>query len=259
MKKLMIYSKRSLVVAVLLLGFSYAAIAQKHRHSEQESTSLAIFPDDYDDDSTLSTPKSYNDKGPGCLFALEIGLNASNYYFSQPGYVYNNGFTWAGRFGGVLGIALSRHFFIEPGIFAVVNGTNLTYNNYIPEHVYVYSGELPVNVQYKLGNARGNRFFFGVGGYVGYNFGGTNSNTTSSIYPTDIKIGTNKTDFIAPLDFGVGANVGYQLKNGLFFRARYQLGLANLTPDTNNDSRITSTSFGGQVGYFFRKAKGQHR
>ncbi len=241
----------------MILGCSHVAMAQKHKHTDQESTSLAIFSDDYDDDSTKSTPKSPNDKGPGCLFALEIGANAANYYFSQPGYNYDNTFTVAGRFGGVLDIALSRHLFLEPGLFAVVNGTNLTYNNYIPEHVYVYSGELPINILYKLGNARGNRFFFGLGGFLGYNFAGSNSNTTSSIYPTDIKVGTNKNDFIAPLDYGVGANVGYQLKNGLFFRARYQLGLANLSPDNSNNSKITSTSVGLQAGYFFRHAEGQ--
>jgi len=244
-----------LVVVAIAVCSVQSALAQSRKHTDEENKSLVVFSDDYDDDSVKTKPQSYDQKGPGCLFGLEIGANISNYYFSNiPGRTYNNQFTVAGRFGGILDIALSKHFFLEPGLFAVVNGTNLTYNNYIPEHAYVYSGELPINIQYKTGNYRGDRFFVGVGGFVGYNFTGTISNTTATIYPGDIKVGTNPNDFVAPIDYGVGANVGYQMKNGMFFRARYQMGLANLSPNTNDGSTIHSMSIGAQVGFFFRGA-----
>ena len=255
MKKLTKYNKKSLLLVLMVFCAFQVSFGQNHKRSEKETTSLAIFPDDYDDDSTKSTPKSYQDKGPCCIFGLEIGANIANLNFTAPENTYKNGFTVAGRFGGILDIALSRHFFIEPGLFSVVNGTNLGIDSYIPEHVYVYTAELPVNVLYKLGNARGNRFFFGLGGYIGYNIGGTISNSTSSIYPADIKIGNSKGDFVTPFDFGAGINAGYQLKDGIFFRARYQVGLANLSPNTDNGRFIRSSSFGAQVGYFFRNAK----
>jgi len=249
-------TKCYLLFALIALCWSQVSHGQTNKRSDKESSSLAIFPDDYDDDSTLSTPASYNDKGPGCLFGLEIGPNVSNYYFSQAGNTYKNSFVVSGRVGGIFDIALSRHFFIEPGIFYVVNGTVMTPNESTQEHIYVYTAEIPLNLLYKFGNARGNRFFVGAGGYGAYNFGGTNNFNPVSFYPGNIKIGDDKnTDMFTPIDFGVGINAGYQQKDGLFFRASYQVGLANLSPDTDNSRFIRSTSCGVQIGYFFRHAK----
>ena len=251
---------RYFLFALVAMCWARTAVAQSEKKSDNQSSSLIIFPDDYDDDSTLSTPASYNDRGPGCSFGLEMGVNVANYFFSQDNNTYKNSFVISGRIGGVFDIALSRHLYLEPGAFYAVNGTTMTPNEGIPENIYLYTAEVPISVLYKLGNARGNRFFFGAGIFGGYNFGGTDNYTPTANYPSNIKIGTDKNrDMFAPLDYGVGINAGYQQKDGLYYRVRYQVGLANLSPDTDNNRFIRSSSFGAQIGYFFRHAKNNRR
>lgn len=66
------------------------------------------------------------------------------------------------------------------------------------------------------------------------------------------KIGTEE-DFVdeatKSLDFGLGLGAGYELTNGLFFDARYNLGLANIADYDGGD--IKNTGFQVGLGYRF--------
>ncbi|WP_203295867.1 porin family protein [Luteirhabdus pelagi] len=59
-------------------------------------------------------------------------------------------------------------------------------------------------------------------------------------------------DFYSGLDLGVGAGAGYRLNNGVFFQARYVLGLSNIndfegSDDFKNQNNVIQVS----VGYSF--------
>lgn len=58
-------------------------------------------------------------------------------------------------------------------------------------------------------------------------------------------------DLLKPIDFGVNFGVGYKLDNGLYFNARYNLGLSNI----NNVDGFTDKNRNGviqlSIGYFF--------
>ncbi len=57
-------------------------------------------------------------------------------------------------------------------------------------------------------------------------------------------------DSLKSFDYGLGFGAGYELTTGLFFDARYNLGLADLN-DTGSDAKITTTSFQLGLGYRF--------
>ncbi len=53
---------------------------------------------------------------------------------------------------------------------------------------------------------------------------------------------------IKSLDYGLGIGAGYELSFGLFFDARYNLGLADIAED---DSKVNTNSFQVGLGYRF--------
>lgn len=57
-------------------------------------------------------------------------------------------------------------------------------------------------------------------------------------------------DSLKSFDYGLGIGAGYELESGLFFDARYNLGLADLN-DTPFDAKITTNSFNVGLGYRF--------
>ena len=57
-------------------------------------------------------------------------------------------------------------------------------------------------------------------------------------------------DSLKSFDYGLGIGAGYELESGLFFDARYNLGLADLN-DTAFDAKITTNSFNVGLGYRF--------
>ncbi|WP_447637917.1 porin family protein [Flavobacterium microcysteis] len=57
-------------------------------------------------------------------------------------------------------------------------------------------------------------------------------------------------DLTKSIDFALGIGAGYELPNGLFFDARYNLGLTNIN-DSNEDYDIKNTGFQIGAGYRF--------
>ncbi|WP_299683642.1 porin family protein [uncultured Dokdonia sp.] len=59
----------------------------------------------------------------------------------------------------------------------------------------------------------------------------------------------NIKDAFTNVDFGLGLGVGYTLNNGLFFNARYNLGIANISnvEGVTTENRFVQLS----IGYFF--------
>ena len=57
-------------------------------------------------------------------------------------------------------------------------------------------------------------------------------------------------DFTKSMDFGLGFGAAYELNSGLFFDARYNLGLTDLN-DTGSPEKITTNSFQVGLGYRF--------
>lgn len=124
------------------------------------------------------------------------------------------------------------------------------------ETVNIHAIEMPVTLMYKSNDHGYGRFFVGLGAFFGYNVSGTDKNTNKDLTSGKLNIGSSDTDHVRPFDAGLCLHAGYQLSNGLFFRARYQRGLKNLSPISDiSAASIYSQSYGIDIGYYFLKRK----
>lgn len=180
--------------------------------------------------------------------APELGLNMANMALKMTDPVSGTSMTISSSMkaglaiGGIVEFGFSDNLSLQPGLFYLMNGCNVSGGSY-----NIGTLQIPINVEYKLGDPGDNRFFFGAGPYIGYNLSAKAKGGGST---TTIDIGTDKTkDGLKPMDIGLGVNVGYLLSSGLFFRAHYQFGFTDMAPDSDHNS-IKSSAIGVTVGYY---------
>ena len=157
------------------------------------------------------------------------------------------------RVGGLVDIALTDNLYLQPGVAWAMKGVKVEFAG-LESKISTNYIEVPINVMYKLGQEGGGRFFFGLGPNIGYAISGKIKTSGSFLGVSfdgeeDITFGSDSTDMKA-LDFGGNINVGYELPMGLYARAYYQMGFANLA---NAGATQKNTSFGLAIGYFFGK------
>lgn len=91
--------------------------------------------------------------------------------------------------------------------------------------------QVPVNVFY-----RNSGFYVGVGPYVGFGlFGNYKFDVQGTEETESIEFGNEIDDDIAPLDFGLGFEVGYHVIAPLRISVGYDLGLMNIVPKDYQD------------------------
>jgi hypothetical protein len=67
--------------------------------------------------------------------------------------------------------------------------------------------------------------------------------------PVTLEFDEDFKDYIKGTDFAFNVGAGYKLDGGLFFNARYSLGISNISEDDNSDAKNGVFQF--SVGYFF--------
>ena len=206
-------------------------------------------------------------------YGPELGANLSNYRVEFPGFFPPTTLPIPGvHVGGIANYRFNDHLAIEPGAFFSINGIKYTYDLFIIGSItavaHLNTIRVPLNVNYTFGEPGGNRFFVGAGPFLGINLGGSARATAHTAFPIadsfllaavgtsdssqKITAGNDSSDYIKRFDFGVGVNVGYQLRSGLFFRAGYTRGLLNMTPAAGGQtSAIHSVNYSLSVGFLF--------
>lgn len=217
--------------------------------------------------------------------APELGLNIANMR-GQYDYNASTGKPGVDEFkgGAKLGIKAGANFNIniagrlqiQPGIFYSTKGFKQGekqnhehgyFNASTQENVTLHFAEIPVNLQYMFNDPGEGRFFVGIGGYMGVAFSGKTikDENTASIFPSlataaglasdggSLQFGNDApSNDMRRFDFGGQANVGYQLRSGIFFRVMYQLGISNLLPQgnrTTGDATLRSSNATVSLGY----------
>jgi hypothetical protein len=154
------------------------------------------------------------------------------------------------KVGALVNIDIAKGFYIEPGVCysikgystaAVLGTTTKTTFDYL---------EIPLNLGYRydLGNA--GAIFATAGPYVGLGMKGkTKIENSLATVENDIKFGDGITE-TKKLDYGANFSVGYISPIGIYLRAQYGLGLANLS--NVNDASAKHGVFGLSVGYSFQ-------
>jgi len=147
---------------------------------------------------------------------IKADANMSNFLVSDiPGTSSDMGF--GATLGGFVKFDLGTNFAIQPELlFHYQNSTTkvLTVDN-----DYQYFGmEIPVYAMGQWYTNCGDRFFVGVGPYVGFGFDAQYTNTKADLYSTDVH---------QPWDFGAKATIGYEFAGGFQISAGYKIGFIN--------------------------------
>ncbi|GEC77892.1 porin family protein [Flavobacterium aquatile] len=124
--------------------------------------------------------------------------------------------------GGLADISISEKFHVQPELLYSMEGAD-------NEETGLDFIRIPVMAKYYVADG----FNIQAGPQFGFVAGGE-----------DVK------DSLKSFDYGLGFGAAYELTSGLFFDARYNLGLADLN-DTEFDGKITTNSFNVGLGYRF--------
>lgn len=189
---------------------------------------------------------AFGAKAQQVTFAPEVGLNLFNQTQKLGNTELSPDYKVGFKAGGVVNIPVVAGFYIQPGLFYSTKGfkysdevlgiktetsTNLGYI------------EVPVNALYRfdLGNAGG--LFVSAGPYAAFAVNGKNKTTVGSIETkNDIEFGSDPGE-TKRFDYGLNAGLGYETPWGVYVRAQYGLGLANLTNVDNGTVRNKGFQF----------------
>ena len=203
-------------------------------------------------------------------FGPEAGIGISGIQFLPPSDVFNFAITSqkpvpAYFVGGVLDIPMNPNLYFQTGLYFTRQGGirdysfyhNDSFNAGVHQELYIHYLDLPMSVFYKTGMQGKGRFVVGLGATLSYIVGGKNVYSDHSVI-NDTPFSNNGE---YPIEIGrtlVGLNVamnliaGYELPNGLFFRARYYWGIKDIGLGTE----IDKTKLGAiSIGYLLGKGR----
>lgn len=188
----------------------------------------------------------------------EIGVNVSNYYGETNGDPYNNLTVRKLRAGVVADYELNKRFSLQSGLLYVGNGFEpLKGDRIYSKELQVHTVQLPLIATAKINVRGGNTAFVGLGPYIAANVAGRTNIYHQLSLPylaydnisRDLKVGSNADDDLKLIDYGLCANVGYLLTNGLYLKVHYQAGIPNLLPGGDEQNTLRNFNFGFSAGY----------
>lgn len=207
----------------------------------------------------------------------EVGINSTSFAERYNGVDVSDGMRAGVKAGGIVDIGFTRHFSLQPGLFYNMKGAQERYvsttttetgtirTDEIKNDFRINYIEMPMNLEFKVGQPRHGQFIFGGGPYVAVALSGTisNDNGTEVVLPSgrvistqdnhssSAYIGNTIDDDITPFDGGLNFNLGYQSARGLFVRGNMSFGIANILPKGDADNYIRNWGMGVSVGYLF--------
>jgi len=210
-----------------------------------------VVPDD--DGDAVQVVKKKKPVHHKVLVGIEAGL--SSCYMWRPTAI--NDPILGGTYGGFLYIPLAGKLYLQPGLYYMAAGGSQTVGTGVLSSLTmtttynVNSIELPVNLGFRFGHKKSRYMsFIGMGPYIARNLGGTVTFNDGSTLTDNLVIGSNEGQNFKAFDYGLGLNVSIEWRCGLFLRARYQYGFANLAPHL---ATMNSMSDGITFGYLFGK------
>lgn len=182
----------------------------------------------------LSVHAQKSKREEGIKLGIKGGLNVSNLM----GDVEDQGMRTSVHLGLLAEIIVSDNFSVQPEL--LYSGQGSTYTGSVPgfNRTKLDYVTLPVLAKFKLVN----QLSFEAGPQLGILVSAKSKTNNSN----------DKIDGIKTLDFGLGAGLEYELKNGVIFQGRYNLGLTNIGGDIVPDNKRASNSvIQVSVGYLF--------
>ena len=171
----------------------------------------------------------------------------------------------SGKAGALIDAPLNKHIYFQAGLFISRRGAvrqfsyyhNDSFNESVHQTLSIYYADMPLSVAYKSGMQGKGRFIAGVGAAFSYILFSNNKLSDYSVYNDTLnntsssgKIINGNT--IHAFDLGLNMFAGYELADGLFFRAYYTMGVNDIGIGTEVDkNRI----WGISAGYFLGKKR----
>ena len=179
----------------------------------------------------------------------KTGVNLASWNVSNDDFLENLEGRIAYHVGIVAEISLSDQFSVQPEILYNSVGAKFPADNLAARRAGVDTSDIriitdylssPVMVKYYPVEGLG----IEVGPQVGFLLAAKMKNDTDE---EDIK------DEMESIDFGIGFGASYKLEMGVFFDARYVLGMTNIITETefDDDDFIKNNVFQFSVGYMF--------
>lgn len=197
-------------------------------------------------------------------FGIKAGLNLSNMVMKDNDDTYSDDYKMLPGFhaGVVAEIPFSDMFSFEPGLMLSTKGFKYDQSEeYLGETIEtkmkmsLYYLDIPLNLKVNLGSD--NLKFYGTfGPYVGMGLSGkykveATAMGESDSETTDVKWGTNEDDDdFKRVDFGLGIGAGVQV-GPITAGAGYAMGLANISPYTDNGASMKNKVISVSVGFMF--------
>ena len=158
-------------------------------------------------------------------------------------------------------VTVAENFTFQPGVNFTQKGSKFSMSDAggsIESTQTLNYLELPLNFIYNAPAGSG-KFFAGLGPVLGFGMSGkAKSKITGEPEESgDIKFGSNEVeDHYKPFEFAGNLLAGYELSNGLFVAANYNMGLSNIAigGETDNSS-LKNRYFGIKMGYKFGSKK----
>jgi hypothetical protein len=176
---------------------------------------------------------------------LKAGVNfATQYMEDEDGEVISDEFSNLTGFhvGIIASMPLGENFAFETGLLLNTRGTRIEASETfmgetigVEQRVNLYYIDLPLTLRVGFGDPDFN-VFGKAGAYVGYGLWGRISSEFTFLGETeseevDIEWGTGDDDHYRPLDWGLTAGVGVEVR-GVRLSLNYDFGIANIAPDT---------------------------
>ncbi len=189
------------------------------------------------------------------------GLNLANVLEKDNSFDYGSDYTMNPGFH--VGVAVDIHvvdlFSIETGLMFDQKG--FRYHNDVPgleikARTVLYYLDLPVNLKVKHDFDNGTTICGTLGPYIGYGLYGNYKEVfdfqgTTEI-ENDVRWGNDENATMKPLDFGIGAGVVLEVR-GIVLGISYDLGLANLSPTTDEGEKLNNRVLRISAGYHFAR------
>lgn len=162
------------------------------------------------------------------------------------------------HFGIVADIPIDEKFSVQPELLYSSTGYKISYSMEYWEAEY--NGKLnyvsiPIMGKYKLKDG----LYIEAGPYFGYLLSAKEDGESSDTFKATLYSYDNEDvkEYFKSLDIGLGIGAGYQLENGLYFNARYTLGLIDINNEDMMEYKFYHTStvhnhiFMICIGFFF--------
>lgn len=168
----------------------------------------------------------------GIKIGLKGGLNVANMY----GDIKDNTFRTSLHIGALAEVIVNDNFSVQPELLFSGQGYSDEGMGGYSRYKFNYLN-LPVMAKYYVAN----NLSIEAGPQVGY--------LLSKKHKTDE---TNENvDDLNPVDFSVCFGAGYELKTGVFFQLRYNLGVTNVNKAENSAVEFSNGVFQASIGILF--------